>query len=74
VQKKEKKVFGAPILVYHRKRKITFSKQRAIIGKNLSLSTQEAKYVESWPNTTSAGLAGADLILPLTGLMEYIPC
>jgi hypothetical protein len=35
------------------------------------LSTQEAKYVESWPNT---GLAGADLIFQWIGLMEYIPC
>ncbi len=36
--------------------------------------TQEAKYVESWPNTTSAFLAGADLILQWIGMMERIPC
>jgi hypothetical protein len=34
---------------------------------------QEAKYVESWPNTTSAGLAGADLIFQGIGMVEYIP-
>jgi hypothetical protein len=31
---------------------------------------KEAKYAESWPNTT----AGGDLIFQLNGLMEYIPC
>ncbi len=39
-----------------------------------SVQTQEVWYVVSWPNTTSAGLAGADLIFQWIGLMEYIPC
>ncbi len=36
-------------------------------------NTQEAKYIESWPSTTSAGLAGADSIFQWIGMVEYIP-
>jgi hypothetical protein len=37
--------------------------------------TQEAKYVESWPNTTSAwAVWSADLIFQWIGMVEYIPC
>jgi hypothetical protein len=37
--------------------------------------TQEAKYVESWPNTTSVWAGwSADLIFQWIGMVEYIPC
>jgi hypothetical protein len=36
------------------------------------VETQEAKYVERWPNTTSAW-AGADLIFQWIGMVENIP-
>ncbi len=37
--------------------------------------TQEAKYVESWPNTRlQHGRAGADFIFQWIGTVEYIPC
>jgi hypothetical protein len=35
--------------------------------------SQEAKYAELWANTTSAWLAGADLIFQWIGMLEYIP-
>jgi hypothetical protein len=34
---------------------------------------QEAKYIERWPNTTSAGLPAEDLIFQWIGMVEYIP-
>jgi hypothetical protein len=37
-------------------------------------ASQKAKYVESWPSTTSAWLAGADMIFQWIGMVEYIPC
>jgi hypothetical protein len=42
----------------------------------LIIVIQEAKYLESWPNTHDflPGLAGADLIFQRIGLVEYIPC
>jgi hypothetical protein len=53
------------------------------LNKITAVVPQEAKYVERWPNTTSAwagwsrfdlpGLAGADLIFQWIGMVEYIP-
>jgi hypothetical protein len=36
---------------------------------------QEAKYVESWPNTRLlTGLAGGDFIFQWISMVEYTPC
>jgi hypothetical protein len=40
----------------------------------LIVQHQEAKYVESWPNTTLPRLAGADLIFQWIAMVEYVPC
>jgi hypothetical protein len=36
--------------------------------------SQEAKYIESWPDTTSVWGAEADFIFQWIGMVEYIPC
>jgi hypothetical protein len=37
-------------------------------------TTQEAKYVEGWPSTTSAWAGWSNLIFQWTGILEYILC
>jgi hypothetical protein len=38
------------------------------------MCTQEAKYVESWPNTTSAWDGWSRFDIQWIGMVEYIPC
>jgi hypothetical protein len=47
---------------------------KSYFSHKLIVQHQEAKYVESWPNTTVPGLAGADVIFQWIGMVEYVPC
>jgi hypothetical protein len=37
------------------------------------IEAKEARYVESWPNTTSAWAGWSRFDIPVIGMVEYIP-